>query len=127
MKQIRSFLEFALPVWHSSLTGVDRLLLERIQKSASHINLGDKYHSYTSALKYLQLENLFSRRQKLCKKFSRKCIKNSKFRHWFKPNMKQTCTRYIQPRFVKFHCRLERFEKRTISYMTELLKRMKNL
>ena len=30
-KQIRSFYEFAVPVWHSALTGVDRLKIERVQ------------------------------------------------------------------------------------------------
>ena len=31
MKQIRSILEFAVPVWHSSLTGEDRADIERVQ------------------------------------------------------------------------------------------------
>ena len=40
IKQIRSILEFAVPVWHSSLTGLDRLEIERVQKSAMHVILG---------------------------------------------------------------------------------------
>jgi hypothetical protein len=87
IKQIRSILEFAVPVWHSSLTGVDRLRIERIQKSACHIILGDKYQSYTSAIKYLQLEYIFNSRQKLCKKFSRKCYGNNKFKYWRKKDI----------------------------------------
>ena len=50
-KQICSILEYAAPVWHSSLTGEDRLRLERVKKSALHIMLGEKYKSYSSALR----------------------------------------------------------------------------
>ena len=53
IKQIRSILEFAVPVWHSSLIGVDRLKIERVQKTALHIILGDRYRSYNSALRCL--------------------------------------------------------------------------
>ena len=48
---MRSTLEFTVPVWHNALVGEDRLQIERVQKSALRINLGDKYISYTSALK----------------------------------------------------------------------------
>ena len=34
VKQIRSILEFAVPVWHPSLTNEDRLKIERVQKYA---------------------------------------------------------------------------------------------
>ena len=124
-KQIRSILEFAVPVWHSSLTDIDRLRIERIQKSALRIILGERYQSYTHAMKTLSIEPLFNRRQKICKTFTRKCFKNSKFNKWFKTNTKTTITRFEQPRLCKVHCRLSRFEKSPISYMTELLNRMK--
>ena len=127
IKQIRSVLEFAVPVWHSSLTGVDRLRIERVQKSALHIILGDRYRSYTSALKLLSLEPLFNRRHKLVKKFAKKCFGNSKFNKWFKINRKQTVTRLDQPRLCQVYCRLDRFERSPISYITELLNRMKHL
>lgn len=45
IKQIRSILDFAVPVWHSSLTGEDRLRIERIQKTAMHIIQGSQYKS----------------------------------------------------------------------------------
>ena len=127
IKQIRSILEFAVPVWHSSLTGLDRLEIERVQKSAMHVIFGDRYRSYTSSLKCLNLDSLFSRRQQQCKTFARKCSRNSNFKNWFKRNDKQTGTRLIQPRFDSVYCRLSRFEKSPISYLTNLLNKMKNL
>ena len=50
-KQIRSILEYAVPVWHSSLVGADISKLERIQKTVLHIVLGDTYKSYRQALR----------------------------------------------------------------------------
>ena len=128
IKQIRSILEFAVPVWHSSLTGEDRLRIERIQKTAMHIIIGLKYKSYTSALNILKLEPLFNRRQKLCKTFARKCFKSSKFQHWFQPNRKSPSRHNPFPeRLCTVYSRLKRFEMSPISYMTELLNRMKHV
>ena len=127
IKQIRSILEFAVPVWHSSLTGEDRLQIERVQKCALHIILGDKYKSYTSALKIISMETLFRRRQKLCMKFARKSYKNSKFSKWFKVNQKHTVTRQAASKLCSVYSRTKRYERSPISYITELLNRAKKL
>ena len=82
-----------MPVWHSSLTGEDRLNIERIQKSPLHIILGDDYLSYNSALNVMKLETLFRRIQKLCTKFGKKCIVSDKFKKWFKADRKITVIR----------------------------------
>ena len=114
-KQIRSLLEFAVAVWHPSLTNEDRLKIERVQKSALCIILGTNYKSYRSALKHLQMESLFSRRNKLCKKFAKKSQKHSKFTKWFKPNTRRTITRAKTPAFWEAFARTERFGKSPIS------------
>ena len=98
-KHVRSILEYAAPVWHSSLTGEDRLKLERVQKTAFHIILGDQYRSYNSALKTTGSKTLFDRRRKLCLKFAKKSLKHSKFKTWFKPTALKTKTRQEQLRF----------------------------
>ena len=51
-KQIRSVFELVVPVWHSSLTSTDSLNIERVQKSAFHVILGQKYISYSNACNY---------------------------------------------------------------------------
>ena len=60
-KQIRCVLELAVPAWQGSISQVEKLDLERIQKCACHIILGESYESYRNALKMLDLESLDSR------------------------------------------------------------------
>ena len=68
---------------YSHLKMQDYLLLknmnkkERIQKIAFHTILGDKYNSYTSALKTLGMEKLSQRRKQLCLKFAKRSLKSS--------------------------------------------------
>ena len=120
-KQIRCLLEYAVAVWHPSLTSEDRIRIERVQKSALCIILGQDYTSYKSALKELQLESLHSRRIKLCKKFAIKTQKHPKFSKWFKPQNKTTVTRGKPPKFLEVYFRTERFRKSPLSYLTNLL------
>ena len=120
-EHVRCILEYAAPVWHSSLKGEDRLKLERVQKSALHIILGERYQSYTSALKMTGTKTLFERRRLLCLKFARKSLKSNKFKTWFKPNTNDLATRQEQSKFCEVYSRLDRFEKSPISYLTQLL------
>ena len=120
IKQVRSLAEYGVPVWNSSLTGEDIVSLERIQKTALHIILGDAYKSYNSALKNTGLEKLSDRRKKICLKFAKRALKHSKFSRWFKLNTK-TDSRLKQPKFCPPVYRTERFKKSPISYLTSLL------
>ena len=58
--QIRSKLEQSAVLWHSSITKKCEQNLERVQKSALRIILGEKYVSYDNALKVLKLQSLRS-------------------------------------------------------------------
>ena len=50
--------------------------LERVQKAAIRLILGEKYENYEDGLLRTNLESLKERREKLCKTFAIKCIKN---------------------------------------------------
>ena len=93
IKQIRSVLELAVPAWHSGITLAEQIEIERIQKSAAHIILGDSYESYKDALTSLGLDTLKFRRDKLSLKFGSKAEKHEKFRNWFKPAVHPQDTR----------------------------------
>ena len=68
IKHCRSILEYAVPVWQASITVVERLNLERVQKMALHIILGDSYQNYPNALQITGLDTLEIRREKICLK-----------------------------------------------------------
>ena len=121
IQQIRSVLEFAVPVWHSGLTQCNRYDIERVQKAALHVLLGDNYESYSNALKVSGLESLEARRSKLCLKFATKSAKHPKHKKWFKLNNRLTVTRQVQPKFCPVVSRTSRFSKSPISYLTSIL------
>ena len=76
IKEVRSILELAVPVWHSSLTRKQSLDIERVQKVAFRIILGPLYISYKQACQYLCTKTLEERRTKLCLKFAKKNLKS---------------------------------------------------
>ena len=70
-------------LWHSSLTLKNIIDLERVQKSAVRIIIGQKYDSYSDTLKSLKIETLFERRERLCLRFANKSLSVGNFKHLF--------------------------------------------
>ena len=120
MKHCRSILEFAAPAWHGAITVAERQDIERVQKVALHIILGDQYETYRNALGITNLEMLEVRRNNLCMKFAKKSEKNEKHKHWFKLNPK-TITRREQEKYKRPVARTTRLLNSPISYLTQLL------
>ena len=81
-------MEQSATVWHSSLTEENVNDLERVQKSAVKIILGDKYVGYKKSLMKLEMLSLSERREQLCLNFANKCLKNSKTKSMFPENEK---------------------------------------
>ena len=79
---IRSVLEQSCVVWHTSLTLENKEDLNRVQKSSCRIILKSRYTTYEKAPDMLDLEDLSIRRDKLCKSFAIKAVKNRS--HHFK-------------------------------------------
>ena len=84
---IRSILEQNCQVWHFSLTNEDEVNLERVQKVACNLILHQSYGNYENALKELNLDTLKCRREALCLKFARKCIKHPRASKMFPLNI----------------------------------------
>ena len=82
-KQCRSVLEMAVPAWSAGLTKTESNQIERVQRSAFAIILGDDYGSYSQALRALKMETLVVRREALCLKFAQKAFNSEKFKNWF--------------------------------------------
>ena len=57
--------------------------IERVQKSAMKLILKDKYVDYKKALKSVNLDSLYERRERLCLRFAKKCLKDENFKKTF--------------------------------------------
>ena len=87
-----------------------------------YIVFGKDYPGYTAALKRCKLKTLRRRRLELCKTFAKKAVKNPKHKKWFKESSPpKRVTRNIKPKFAPPFCRLDRFAKSPIPYLTSLL------
>ena len=83
---IRSILEQSCHVWHSSLTLEITTDLERVQKNSLKIILQQEYSTYEKALEHLNIDSLFDRRNSLCLKFAKKCLKTKQVSNIFPLN-----------------------------------------
>ena len=121
VKQVRSILEYGVPVWNSGLTLEEVADFERVQKSFLHITLEQDYQDYKSALVKTQLETLEYRRWKLCKKFAVKAAGHPKHSKWFVKNKPGLNTRSEKQPYKLPWCRLSRTLKGPIPYLTNIL------
>ena len=121
MKQVRSILELAVPAWSGSITLAEQIDIERVQKSAAHIILGEDYLNYKNALRVLNLDSLKDRRSKLCIKFAKKAEKDKKFQNWFRLAKYRETTRQTKFKYKKVLAKHTRFQKSPISVLTLML------
>ena len=124
-KQIRCMVEFAAPVWTSGLTKAEINQIERVQKAAFAIILGERYSSYTKALTFFKRTTLETRREDMNLKFGKKCLKSEKYKHWFAPNkptVQNLKTRSVDNNVLKpVEARTDTFKKSPIAYLTNLI------
>ena len=121
-QQVQSVMELAVPVWHPGLTKGETKQIERVQKTALHIILGDQYISYTQALNLVKLKPLAVRRDDICLKFAKQALKSPKFSTWFSPCQSQRIeTRSKNSLLKPVNTRTARYTKSTIPYLTQLL------
>ena len=119
---VRSILEQSCVVWNSSLTAENSNDLERIQKAAVRIILGDKFENYDDALEKVDLQRLTERRNDLCLKFAKKCTQSEKTQDIFplKRKTHDIDVRYPEKFAVKF-ANTERLKKSAIPNMQRML------
>ena len=117
---IRSLTEQSSVVWHSSITKGEQKDLERTQKVALKIILGQSYSSYADSLKVTGLETLSARRTKLSLNFAKKCAKNDST-SWMFPLKVNTVDIRDPEKFIVTNARTERLFNSAIPYMQRLL------
>ena len=120
IKEIRSILEFGIPVWNGALTDEDSNKIERVQKIVFKILLNKNYIDYDDACKYFKVEKLKSRRELICLKFAKKEYnKSSSLFQKFTPNK---ITRQSKNVLVnEIYCHTDRFFRSSVPYLARLL------
>ena len=117
-----SVLEQSEVVWHSSLTAKNRRSLERVQKSAVRVMLKNKYTTYKDGLKKLNIPTLDERRELLCLRFAKKCLKTKKVQNMFpKKISRHKMKKRRMKTFKENRVKTKRYAKSTIPYLQKLL------
>ena len=120
--QVRGCLEYCSTVWHSGLTDADSKDIERIQRAAMRVVMGNKYEGYDEALKLMKLDSLKQRREKMALKFAQKSLKQERFSRFFplytsKHGMKKRSPK----KYIVNHTNTERYRKSAVPYLQRLL------
>ena len=122
MLQIRSKLEQSAVFWHSSLTKKNISDLERVQKSALKLILRERYINYRNALNVIGIDSLEMRREKLCLKFAKACLKHEKLTDLFPKSKKDhSMDKRVKEVYSIRRANTERFRKSAIINMQKML------
>ena len=124
-KQCRSLLELAVPAWAPGLTSKECKQIERVQKTALAIILGESYKTYSQAQGVLSVE---CRRINICLKFAIQAQKSERFNRWFTYNnqarpgvdRRQTRAKLVNT-FKPVKTRTRRYMRSPLPYLTNLL------
>jgi hypothetical protein len=119
IKEVRSILELAVPVWHSGLTKQQISDIESIQKTAFRIILQDKFVSYQLACSTFSAQTLEERRAKLCSKFALKNLKSEN--PMFTSVGTNANTRQVSDLVREHKCNTGRFKKSSLPFLAKLI------
>ena len=121
IKEIRSVLEQAVPVWNGALTVNEVTTIERVQKTALYIILGNRYVSYEHALLLTDLNNLSERRKQLCINFAKKDIKKADSLFDKIENRGKNRSKKKSLKVREYRCNSTRFWKSSLPYLSRLI------
>ena len=124
IKEIRSILELAVPVWHSSLTKKETKSIESVQKLAFKIILQKDYITYQQACKHFSALSLAERRDKLSLQFAKTNLKSEN--NLFTKLTNNVNTRNTHNIVKEPFCNTTRYKKSSIPYHARILNQMGN-
>ena len=120
--QVRGCLEYCSTVWHSGLTDSDCKDIERVQRAAMRVIMGNKYQGYEEALKFMNLDSLRKRREKMALRFAQKSLKQVSFSGLFPvSNPKHGMEKRSPEKYIVNHSNTERYRKSAVPYLQRLL------
>ena len=118
-KEIRSILEYAAPVWHSSLTRKQKSEIESIQKIAFRMILRSSYSTYSRACAYFGTDTLYERRQEICRKFAFKNIESEN--SMFDVIGHDTRLRKRSIRVKEYKCYNSQYQKSSLPFLAKMV------
>ena len=120
-KEVRSILEFAVPVWHSSITKKQSSEIEAIQKLSFRIILGPAYKSYHNACAIFETHTLEQRRLEICKRFVTKNLKSEDHCLFTKTENNPTHLRQRnRPIVVEQKCNTVTFQRSSLPFLSNM-------
>ena len=117
-KEVRSILEYAVPVWHSSLSRKDITDIEAVQKFAFRIILRKQYSSYSDACNFFGTQTLDERRQMICLRFVSKNLESEN--SLFKLSIQNERLQPRKQKVQEFKCNTSRFQRSSLPYLSQL-------
>ena len=120
VKEIRPLAEQGVAVWNSGLTKAQVKDIEKIQKVALLIILGEEYSEYEAACKRFGITSLSSRRAQLCANFAVKLFKGPRSEQFFTLS-EQGVTRNEKKLVKENTCRTTRCYNAPHNYLTRLV------
>ena len=120
LKEIRTIAEYCVVIWNSGLTKSQISTLEKIQKVALKIILGDQYKSYEGARDRFGLQTLTERRHDLCVRFALKLFESRHCEKFFTLANSNITTRK-QKLLVENHCNTKKCYTAPHNYLIRLL------
>ena len=117
----RVMLEYACPVWHSSLTVAQSRSLDRAQRVAMAAITGRWERSHTAQLLELGLERLELRRQRICKRFGERTARDSRHQDMFKINPNNRTRGDKNNEYIEITTRTTIYHKSALPYLTRQL------
>ena len=112
VREVRSVLEYAVPVWHSGLTQKQSSDIEAVQKLAFKLTLRQKYTDYAAACQILNTHTLEQRHAK------KNLLSDKSF--FTLPNANVNL-RQRKQKVTEFKCNTSRFQRSSIPFLASLI------
>ena len=125
LKEVRSLAEQGVPIWNSGLNKSQVKEIEKIQKVALKIILGQQYESYKSACVRFGLQKLSVRRLEISTKFAIKLYNSKRCEQFFTPAVRNVNTRSDVPLLLEDMCNTRRCYAAPHNYLTRLVNKNK--
>ena len=114
-----------MPIWNSSLNQSQVKEIEKIQKVALKIILGQQYNSYLSACTYFCLQKLSVRRQEISTRFAVNLYKSNRCNEFFIPARRNVNTRSDALLILEEKCNTRRSYNAPHNYLARLVNKNK--